>query len=195
MVDPAVEPLRVEVAPLVQYAVMNGGDPRKGIRRFLIGFPVCLLAGFALLQVPQVDAAIMVFTEGITWASAGLIHLLGGQAVVVGRILRNPVNGLAVEVQNGCNGVNVTVLLWAAILTYPAGWTRKVKGLLAGTAALHILNLIRVISLFYLRQYRPYWFVFAHLYAWESLIVLDTLVVFWIWASRGRRIAGHASTI
>ena len=38
----------------------------------------------------------------------------------MGRILRSPSNGFAVEVQNGCNAVNVTILLWAAIATYPA---------------------------------------------------------------------------
>jgi hypothetical protein len=40
---------------------------------------------------------------------------------------------------------------------------------------------VRFISLYYLGQYSRSWFDFAHLYLWESLIVLDTMVVFWLW--------------
>jgi exosortase/archaeosortase family protein len=83
----------------------------------------------------------------------------------------------------------VTILLWAAMLTYPSGWLHRLKGLALGTLALHAVNLVRIISLFYLEQYNRQWFDFAHFYLWESLIVLDTLVIFWVWAAfvRGRR--------
>jgi exosortase/archaeosortase family protein len=53
--------------------------------------------------------------------------------------------------------------------------------LLAGTAAIHIVNLIRFISLYYVGQYNRAWFDFAHLYLWESLMMIDTLVIFWTW--------------
>ena len=155
--------------------------------RFLVLFPVTLLLGFALLQTAPAGAVVGRFTEGIVYASAGLIHLFGGHALVIGRILRSPANGFAVEVQNGCNAVNVTILLWAAIATYPARWTAKAAGLLVGAFAIHAVNLLRVISLFYLGQYNRDWFEFAHMYLWESLIVLDTMAVFWIWASVVRK--------
>src|SRR5690349_1350507 len=160
---------------------------RSQMARFLVLFPIVLVAGFALLQTPPAGTIVGAFTEGIVRASAGLIHLFGGQALVLGRILRSPSNGFAVEVQNGCNAVNVTILLWAAIATYPARWTTKVGGLLYGTVAIHVVNLLRVISLYYLGQYNRDWFDFAHMYLWESLIVLDTLAVFWIWASVVRK--------
>ena len=46
--------------------------------------------------------------------------------------------------------------------------------------------LARFISLFYLGQYSMTWFDFAHAYLWESLLVLDTMVVFWVWVKRAR---------
>lgn len=38
------------------------------------------------------------------------------------------------------------------------------------------------------------WFDFAHAYLWESLLVLDTMVVFWLWVNRVAqyRAAGHS---
>jgi exosortase H (IPTLxxWG-CTERM-specific) len=170
-------------------------DPKAQMRRFLALFPVLLVVGFGLLQVPAVDAVVGKFTHALVDVSGGAIRVCGGHASVSGNFLSNPARGEGVVVENGCNAVNVTILLWAAILTYPARWRHKLKGLIAGSLALHAVNLLRIISLFYLQQYNRQWFDFAHFYLWESLIVLDTLVIFWVWAVLARRSGGglHAS--
>jgi exosortase H (IPTLxxWG-CTERM-specific) len=162
--------------------------PNPGPRlRFLVLFPLSLALGFALLQVPSVDALVAAFSGSLVHISAAVIHLLRGKALVSGLILTSPLNGFSVEVVNGCNAINVTILLWAAILVYPAAWGDKLKGLAAGTLALHALNIVRIVTLFYLGQYNRAWFDFAHLYLWESLIVIDTLAIFWGWAIFVRR--------
>lgn len=166
---------------------MPARNHKAQMRRFLALFPALLIVGFGLLQVPAVDSAVGRFTKSLVGICGGVIHVCGGHAIVTGDILRSPTGGTGVKVENGCNAVNVTILLWAAILTYPAGWLQKLKGLAAGTVALHIVNLARIISLYYLEQYNRQWFDFAHFYLWESLIVLDTLVIFWIWAAFVRR--------
>jgi exosortase H (IPTLxxWG-CTERM-specific) len=83
--------------------------------------------------------------------------------------------------RDGCNAVNVTILLWSAVLAFPASWRMKALGLAIGSLIIQMLNIIRFISLFYLGQYSTTWFDFAHAYLWESLLVLDTLVIFWLW--------------
>jgi exosortase H (IPTLxxWG-CTERM-specific) len=160
--------------------------PRSRLR-FLLFFPLALAAGFALLQVPSVDRVIVRFTQGLVVISAALIRVCGGHAAVYGSVLTSPINGFAVQVENGCNAINVTILLWSAILVFPSSLSDKLKGLAAGTLALHALNLLRIITLYYLGQYNRGWFDFAHLYLWESLIVLDTLAIFWGWAILVRR--------
>ncbi len=162
-------------------------DPKAQMRRFLLLFPICLLAGFGLLEVRPVAEAIAAFTRSLVTLSGGLIHLFGGKVVVAGAVLLSPTTGFAVKVENGCNAVNVTILLWAAILTYPAPWIDRMKGLAVGSLALHGVNLLRIVTLYYLGQYNKDWFDFAHYYLWECLIVLDTLVIFWFWASLVRR--------
>ena len=165
------------------------------MRRFLILFPVCLAAGFALLQTYPVAFVVARFTSTLVGISGALIHLFGGKAAVDGVVLASP-EGFAVRVENGCNAINVTILLWSAILVYPAPWIEKLKGLAVGSAALHAINLLRIISLYYLGRYNQGWFEFAHLYLWESLIVVDTLVIFWGWAVVVRRsgFRGNAPT-
>jgi exosortase H (IPTLxxWG-CTERM-specific) len=165
---------------------MGPPDSKAQMRRFLILFPVCLAIGFALLETHPVAWVVEKFTSRLVEISGGLIHLFGGRAAIAGAVLVSP-EGFAVRVENGCNAVNVTILLWSAILVYPAPWMQKLKGLAAGTLALHAINLLRIISLYYLGRYNQSWFEFAHLYLWESLIVIDTLVIFWGWALVVRR--------
>jgi exosortase H (IPTLxxWG-CTERM-specific) len=165
---------------------------RARMRRFLIVFPICLAAGFGLLLAPFSVPAVTAFTSGIVAVCAKLVSLCGGQAAAVHGVLRNPVTGFSIQVEDTCNASNVTVLLWAAILAFPAPWREKVKGLAAGTLAIHGVNLFRIASLFYLGQHSPGMFEFAHLYVWEGVIMLVTLVVFWTWVQRTYR-AGQSA--
>ena len=87
----------------------------------------------------------------------------------------------------------MTILLWAAVLAFPASWVQKTKGMLAGGLAIQGINVVRFISLYYLLQYSRPLFDFAHEYLWESLIMLDALVVFWLWVQRVFRSAATQS--
>jgi exosortase H (IPTLxxWG-CTERM-specific) len=163
----------------------TGGPPRKNpMLRFLVLFPIFLAVGFCGLLIPFLHPAITGFTRGLVEISAMAIRLFGGSADAHHVILQNPSNGFAMEVLDGCNGDDVAVLLWAAILAYPASWRQKGKGLVFGTATIYVINFLRIISLFYLGQYNRQWFDFAHLYVWESVFVLLTLTIFWTWVRR-----------
>ena len=97
-------------------------------------------------------------------------------------------NGFAVSIEAGCNGVEATLVLLAAMLAFPAPWRHKVVGLVIGVVAVQLLNILRVISLFYLGQWNYDVFEWAHLYVWQALIMLDVLVVWLIWVRRVPRI-------
>ncbi|MDP8991417.1 MAG: exosortase H [Acidobacteriota bacterium] len=132
-------------------------------------------------MAPWLNPAVIQFSRLLVHTSGTLIHLGGGYAYANGTVLRDPATGLAIEMKDGCNGVSVTVLLCSALLAFRASWTQKAKGLLIGCSAIQSVNLIRFITLFYLRQYNQAWFDFAHEYLWESLIMVDAFAVFWMW--------------
>jgi exosortase H (IPTLxxWG-CTERM-specific) len=158
------------------------GEPPMRMGRFLLIFAISLGILFGLLLAPPIAPAVDRFTRGLVVASALVIRIFGGHAVAAGDLLQDPSSNFAIQMAYGCNGAHVTILLWAALLAFPATWTQKAKGLIAGTAAIHVVNLIRFISLFYVGEYNRAWFDFAHLYLWESLMMIDTLVIFWTWA-------------
>lgn len=151
--------------------------------RFGLIFGALLLTGFGIVLTPPVQSAGASLSRGLVKVSHTLIQLCGGHAVREGAILHSA-SGFAVEMREGCNAINVTIFLWAAVLAFPAPWKWKLLGILAGTLMIQAINIVRFISLYYLGQYNMVWFDFAHNYLWESLIVMDTMVVFWLWVNQ-----------
>ena len=114
--------------------------------------------------------------------SGAVIEIFGGTVIVAQDILRSPVNGFAVQVDNGCSGLEAVILCIAAVLAFPANWRLRLAGAICCTAAILGLNVIRIISLFYLGQFSMEWFEWAHLYAWDVLIMVDGVVALILWA-------------
>lgn len=75
------------------------------------------------------------------------------------------------------------LFLFATQLYSPVG-RQKLWGVLLGFLAIQAMNVLRVISLFYLGKWDKDMFDFAHLYLWQALIILDAFVVFLLWLSR-----------
>jgi exosortase H (IPTLxxWG-CTERM-specific) len=149
--------------------------------RFAALFAVSALVLFGLLLAPWLEPAEQAFTNGLVSLSAALVRSGGGSALAQYDVMRSQSTDFAVRMANGCNGLHVMIVLWSAIVAFPASLSQKIRGLVIGSVAIHGINLLRFISLFFLGQYAPNWFEFAHVYFWESMIMLDSLVIFWLW--------------
>jgi exosortase H (IPTLxxWG-CTERM-specific) len=150
--------------------------------RFSVLFVVILVALFAAeLTPPAQNAFVLPWTEALARISAGLITLFDGRVAASGKLLQNTVNGFSVSIEAGCNGIEAAIILIAAMLAFPAPWKHRVIGILAGLIAVQALNIVRVVSLFYLGQWSMLAFEWAHLYLWQALIMLDVLIVWLVW--------------
>ncbi len=153
--------------------------------RFLLLFLAIqgVLFGAQLLPWGQ-EYFVVPWTNTLAVICQKIVAFFDPNVTAVGKILRSTNNGFAVSIEAGCNGVEATIVLLAAILAFPAPWKYKVVGFVVGLIAVQGLNIIRVISLFYLGQWNMKWFEWAHLYVWQALIMLDVLIVFLIWIRR-----------
>ena len=150
--------------------------------RFLVLFAVAVAALFAAELTPPVQRAVVLpWTAGLTHLSAGLITLFDPRVAAYGNVLQSTANGFAVSIEAGCNGVEAALVLIGAMLAFPAPWKHRAAGILAGLAAVQSLNVVRVISLFYIGQWNRDAFEWAHLYVWQALIMLDVLIVWLVW--------------
>jgi exosortase H (IPTLxxWG-CTERM-specific) len=150
--------------------------------RFLVVFLLIqgILFGVEMLQ-PVQSAIILPWTSLLADASGWLMSAFDPNIATTGKIVRSTLNGFAVSIEPGCNGVEAMLVLLAAIIAFPAPLFYKLKGLLWGFFAIQGMNLLRIISLFYLGQWSQELFDWAHLYIWQALIMLDALVVFLVW--------------
>lgn len=150
------------------------------MRRFLLAFIGIGLLLYGAVYLPPVREQIIApFTDSLTVAAGALITLFGGQASVHGNILAIP--GFSVRILDLCNGVEATLLLWTAMLAFPAPWPHRLIGLAIGFAGVQALNLTRIISLVYLGLWKPEWFHWVHWYVWDALILVDVLLIFLLW--------------
>lgn len=120
-------------------------------------------------------------TNGLAQASAFLIELFGRDLSVHGIVMVDKLTGFAVQIAAGCNGIEAMILLVAAIIAFPAPWRYRLIGLGVGLVSVQALNLVRIVSLFYLGIWHKPSFDWAHLYIWQALIMLDTLLVWMLW--------------
>lgn len=159
--------------------------------RFFVLFLLIVGVLFAAeLTSPVQNYFVVPFTSAIARVSASLMQFFDGEVRAYGKVIWDQASGFAVSIEAGCNGVEAGIILLAAILAFPATWTQKLLGIVVGMGTVQFLNIIRIVSLFYLGQWSPKVFEWAHLYVWQAVIMLDVLVVFLLWlrwqANRGR---------
>ena len=153
---------------------------------FLLRFFLLLAAFYAVVALEIVDRLVVApFTHGVAIASAALLNILGQQVQVVGTAIRN--NAFAVQIANGCNGLEAVVFLCAAILAFPAPWRRRAAGMALTIVTIQAINLVRVVSLFLLGRYRPDVFEVFHLAVWQTIILGIAALMFYGWTGRGAR--------
>ncbi|MEE4638138.1 MAG: exosortase H [Wenzhouxiangella sp.] len=150
--------------------------------RFSILFIVLLLSLFTIeVLQPVQQHVILPFTAILADISVFLIELFDDGVTSSGKVIRDLGTGFAVSIEPGCNGVEALIILFAAIFAFPASLKHKLIGFGIGFVAIQSLNLVRIISLFYMGQWNMTWFNWFHLYLWQALIILDALVVWLIW--------------
>lgn len=155
--------------------------PLKPRILFIAKFGAALLILYALIAVNQVnDAVIVPFTEEVARGAALLLRGVEGGVDTQGTVMRSA--RFALDVRNGCNGVEATILLAAAILAFPSTLRSRIAGLTIASVALGLLNVVRLSSLFWLGEHYRRVFDLFHVAVWQSLIILAAISMFVLWS-------------
>jgi len=164
--------------------------------KFLLIFITCLMVLFTIELLNPVQAAVIQpFTAVLAWVAASVVLPFDDTVISSGRVLRDSVSGFAVSIEAGCNGVEASIVLIAGVLAFPANLRQRTAAITLGFLAIQLLNILRIVSLFYLGQWNFDIFEWTHLYLWPVLIMLDVLLVFALylrWLSRSDPSPEHA---
>lgn len=150
---------------------------------FLTLFLLLLAGSFTVVALQPVnDHVIEPFTAGIADVSGVVLDAIGQDVRMEGTVIRSP--RFAVNIRNGCNGVETMLIFGAAVLAFPASWKARGIGLVLGLLAIQGLNLVRVVALFLTGVYFPEWFDSSHTVVWQSIVVAFGVLLWIFWAQR-----------
>lgn len=158
----------------------------RSVRReilFLVKF-LGLLALFFLVVAPRPmnDAVVEPFTAAVAHAGGFACRLFGEKTVMVGTTIASP--RFSVNIRNGCNGLETIFIFTAAVLAFPARWKVRLLGLAGGFVAIQLINLVRIVSLFYIGIFWPKLFEQSHIVVWQGIVILFGVVLWIVWADR-----------
>lgn len=158
--------------------VTRGLAPRL---MFVARFGAVMIVLYVIVALnPVNDRVIVPFTELVARSSAAVLRLGDGGIESAGTVIHSP--RFAIDVRNGCNGIEAIILLCSAIVAFPATLKSRLGGLLVAGIAIQLINVLRLSSLFWLgAHHRPVFEIF-HVAVWQSLIILAAISMFILWS-------------
>jgi len=149
---------------------------------------------YLVILTPVFDRMLYSYLAANAWAANRILNWLGQETAVSEITIRSA--RFAITVRRGCDAVEPSWFFCAALLAFPASWSRKVLGIFVGALLLQLLNLIRIVSLYFIGLHYPRVFSTAHVEIWPAvfIVVAISLWVGWIgWSKRSAPPALHAA--
>lgn len=162
--------------------------------KFALKFGALMGLFYGLILTPYFDQLLYSYLTANAWAANGILNWLG-QDTAVSEITVRSVR-FAITVRRGCDAIEPSWFLSAALLSFPAPFSKKLPGILVGAALLQVLNLIRVVSLYFIGLYHPQYFSQVHVEIWPVVFIM-VAIAFWIgwigWTKRTAQPTSHAA--
>jgi exosortase H (IPTLxxWG-CTERM-specific) len=156
--------------------------PSPRARFLLVFFLLLALFEIPLLLEPVDRTLVQPFTRGIAVVSGALLNLFSADVRVAGTMLLS--SCFSVNINNGCNGLEATLFLVAAVLAFPAPPKARFIAAATGIALIQGVNLVRVISLYLIGCHRREWFETFHLAIWQTIVFAVAILYFANWTRR-----------
>ena len=93
----------------------------------------------------------------------------------------------AYQIVAECTAIGPVILFAGAVFAYPATFKSKLLGIGVGLVLLTGLNLVRLVSLFYIGVVFPEYLPMAHFLVWQAVIIISAIVVWLFWVERFAR--------
>ena len=165
---------------------MRGPAEIRRLRvRFAVTFVICAAALLTLYSFPYAQHGIREdWFSGYLSAYAGVtgaflrvfdsgIHVAG--TTIVGQ-------RVSLTIAKNCDAMDVNIVFAAAVLAFPARWAWRAIGIAVGTAALAIVNVVRIASLYHVDVHWPGQFELVHAEVWPLLMVAIAVGTFLRWS-------------
>jgi len=166
-------------------------EERKPILKFAGSFLLICLVFFLITNMAWFSSFRAPILNMYSIISAALLNIFGYGVKASGEILTSQV--FSVSIEEGCDAIAPAILYSVSVAIFPVVWQARLKGILYGLAAIIVLNIIRIITLYLTGVHVPSLFDFMHVEFWQAIFIVFTvgIWIYWMkWATQH-----HASTI
>ena len=156
-------------------AIVWLSDPSRRFIPLFLGYLWILTTLTGFLAGPTIEKLL----SATAWVDYQLLDLFSDQARLNGIVVT--FGGFSVQIIPECTGLFEAVILASAVLAYKATWLERLQGIFLGTLTLYLLNVIRIAFLLVVGRYQPDLFDFAHVYLWQTLLIVFITGIWLIW--------------
>lgn len=153
--------------------------PRSATLGFVVRFALFMGIFYAVMLIPAVDRMMYGYLAANAWAAHAILNLFGFGTELNKTMISS--EAFSIVVRRGCDGVEPAALFASAVLAFPAPWKKKALGVVAGTVILLLVNILRVVSLFWIGIIARPFFARVHLEIWPLLFILAAFALCAAW--------------
>src|SRR5262249_6456527 len=156
---------------------------RSALRYVLLFGLIFGIAYFLFGIAPGVRTGILKpYTGFLARMVAAIVNLLGSSAVADGTLVRS--ERFSMDIAMGCDGVEACCFFLAGVLAFTTTWRAKLIGLGLGIPLIQLINLGRLVGLFYAGTYWPSLEEEIHVYVAQTVVILFSTAVLIFWLER-----------
>lgn len=155
------------------------------------------LLGFIFIKLPIVQPLVESFCELLANATYYLTYLFDNTVKVQQTVIFRK-SAYAVDVSKACSALNIAVTLLSAILAYPIKLRKKIRLLVKAFLFIQVLNVIRITSLMYAREWldiQQFDFIHEQLWIYILLIAVSGFFAFNVWQLEVSRLLNKIRTV
>jgi exosortase/archaeosortase family protein len=152
-------------------------------------FVIMMIIGMVLFYIFYKSAYYQNYlNEPIVSAQANItsffLNLFGADTISNVTVISSATTNSSINIKGGCDGLEATALLLCAVSVFPIAFKYKVPGLFMGFLGLFVLNIFRLVGLFYAKTYASQT-TFDLLHEQGGFVIFTALsIVIWmIWAN------------
>jgi len=149
---------------------------------FLLSFGLWIVLFSVLFQFQWIDQfAVVPMTEATAKISNVFVRGLGFDSHVSGTTITSS-DSPGVNILKGCNGAYVLAIFLSAVFAFPSSLREKAIGAGIGIPAVQVINIGRIVSLYYIGARYPDLFETFHYHVWQTIVVVLAMAVWIAWA-------------
>jgi len=150
--------------------------------RMIVSIVCAVCALGLLLWLSGNELAMTSIQRSLALVTSRFLNLFGQNTVVVNTTVQSEIFGISVV--TACTGLFTTGLFVIAVLAFPALWWRKLVGVGIGVFGIYAVNVIRLVTLYFIGVELPGFLDQAHQLVWQSLLIVIAVALWLYWAGR-----------